>query len=268
MKKIFILVISILSFVSSAYAECWVNTTPDDANPVYIDIDSICKKQNGTFFNIKYAVNGSSSESVFTIHSKDNKAFIVKSCTYSEYMKNKYSMSPKNAPSAKEFNNITSDCKIYNAYKVSKLSTYNLNKLRNNPNELRSLLFTSSVGSCGTGHYTSNPGGGSGRPGIDAIKEPDFGPYMRDLQRRIKLNWTPPKGNESKQVVLLFKIAKNGQLLSCRVFKSSGFPAADQAALNAVKLSAPFRPLPVDYKGNNIEIQFTFDYRVFGGSSR
>ena len=23
-----------------------------------------------------------------------------------------------------------------------------------------------------------------------------------------------------------------------------------------------------DYKGNNIEIQFTFDYRVFGGSSR
>ncbi|MCM1264836.1 MAG: TonB family protein [Candidatus Gastranaerophilales bacterium] len=120
----------------------------------------------------------------------------------------------------------------------------------------------------GTGGYVGNPGGGGGRPGIDAIKEPDFGPYMRELQRRIKLNWTPPKGNESKQVVLLFKIAKNGQLISCRVFKSSGFPAADQAALNAVKLTAPFRPLPADYKGNNIDIQFTFDYRVFGGSAK
>ena len=120
----------------------------------------------------------------------------------------------------------------------------------------------------GTGGYAGNPGGGGGRPGIDAIKEPDFGPYMRELQRRIKYNWHPPKGNESRKVVLLFKIAKNGQLLSCRVFRSSGLPAADQAALNAVKLTAPFRPLPAEYKGTNIDIQFTFDYNVFGGAVR
>lgn len=123
-----------------------------------------------------------------------------------------------------------------------------------------------SGGTRGSGGYVGNPGGGGGRPGIDAIKEPDFGPYMRELQRRIKFNWNPPKGNESKRVVLLFKIAKNGQLLSCRVFKSSGLPAADQAALNAVKLTAPFRPLPADYKGTSIDIQFTFDYNVFGAS--
>lgn len=116
------------------------------------------------------------------------------------------------------------------------------------------------------GGYAGNPGGGGGRPGIDALKEPDFGPYMRDLQRRIKFNWNPPKGNESKRVVLLFKIAKNGQLLSCKVHKSSGLPAADQAALNAVKLTAPFRPLPAEYKGTSIDIQFTFDYNVFGAS--
>ena len=120
----------------------------------------------------------------------------------------------------------------------------------------------------GTGGYAGNPGGGGGRPGIDAIKEPDFGPYMRDLQRRIKYNWHPPKGNESRKVVLLFKIAKNGQMLSCRVYKSSGLPSADQAALNAVKMTAPFRPLPAEYKGSNIDIQFTFDYNVFGASMR
>ncbi len=125
-----------------------------------------------------------------------------------------------------------------------------------------------SGGSRGTGGYAGNPGGGGGRPGIDAIKEPDFGPYMRELQRRIKYNWHPPKGNESRKVVLLFKIAKNGQLLSCRVYRSSGLPSADQAALNAVKMTAPFRPLPADYKGTNIDIQFTFDYNVFGASMR
>lgn len=120
-------------------------------------------------------------------------------------------------------------------------------------------------GAGGTG-TAGNPGGGGGRPGIDAIREPDFGPYMRDLQRRIKMNWDPPKGNESKRVVLLFKIAKDGRLLNCSVFKSSGLPNADNAALNAVKLTAPFRPLPAEFKGQSIDIQFTFDYNVFGAS--
>lgn len=119
--------------------------------------------------------------------------------------------------------------------------------------------------SSGTGNV-GNPGGGGGAPGIDALREPDFGPYMRELQRRIKLNWDPPKGNESKTVVLLFKVARDGRLLSCRVHKSSGLPTADQAALKAVELTAPFRPLPADFKGQSIDIQFTFDYRVFGAS--
>lgn len=109
-----------------------------------------------------------------------------------------------------------------------------------------------------------NPGGGGGAPGIDSYREPDFGPYMRELQRRIKMNWDPPKGNESKRVVLLFKIAKDGRLLACRVFKSSGLPNADKAALNAVELTAPFRPLPAGFRGKSIDIQFTFDYNVFG----
>lgn len=116
------------------------------------------------------------------------------------------------------------------------------------------------------GGNVGNPGGGGGAPGIDALREPDFGPYMRELQRRIKLNWDPPKGNESKTVVLLFKIARDGRLLSSRVHKSSGLPSADQAALKAVELTAPFRPLPADFKGQSIDIQFTFDYRVFGAS--
>lgn len=120
-------------------------------------------------------------------------------------------------------------------------------------------------GGGGTGGY-GNPGPGNpnGRPGIDAVREPDFGPYMRELQRRIKMNWDPPKGNESKRVVLLFKIAKDGRLLSCSVFKSSGLPGADKAAISAVQATAPFRPLPAEFKGSSIDIQFTFDYNVFG----
>ncbi len=121
----------------------------------------------------------------------------------------------------------------------------------------------------GTGKgNVGNPGPGNpnGAPGIDAIKEPDFGPYMKELQRRIKMNWDPPKGNESKRVVLLFTIARDGRLLNIKVHKSSGLPAADNAAMNAVKLTAPFRPLPPEFKGQSVDIQFTFDYNVLGAT--
>ncbi len=124
--------------------------------------------------------------------------------------------------------------------------------------------FSNATGS-GSGNI-GNPGPGNpnGAPGIDAIKEPDFGPYMKELQRRIKMNWDPPKGNESKRVILLFSIARDGRLLNVKVHRSSGLEAADRAAIDAVKLTAPFRPLPPEFKGNSVDIQFTFDYNVFG----
>ncbi|HSA07540.1 MAG TPA: TonB family protein [Candidatus Gastranaerophilales bacterium] len=111
-----------------------------------------------------------------------------------------------------------------------------------------------------------NPGPGdpNGRPGVDAIKEPDFGPYMRELQRKIKRKWNPPRGNKSKRVVLLFKVSKDGRLLTLKIQNPSGNPESDSAALDAVKSAAPFLPLPPEYRGDDIDIQFTFDYNVFG----
>ena len=126
-----------------------------------------------------------------------------------------------------------------------------------------------SSGSGSSRGNVGNPGPGNpkGAPGIDALKEPDFGPYMRELQRRIKMNWEPPKGNESKRVVLLFRIGRDGRLLSNKVYKSSGLAVADNAAKAAVELTAPFKPLPPEYKGDSVDIQFTFDYNVFGATS-
>ena len=131
------------------------------------------------------------------------------------------------------------------------------------------LASAGSTGSRAGSGSAGNPGPGgnpNGPWGVDALREPNFAPYMRELQSRIKYNWDPPKGNESKRVVLLFRIAKNGQLLSNKVSKSSGLPAADRAALNAVEVTAPFRPLPAEFKGQYIDIQFTFDYNVFGAT--
>lgn len=126
--------------------------------------------------------------------------------------------------------------------------------------------FSDSAGGGRANLGNPGPGNPNGAPGIDAIKEPDFGPYMKELQRRIKMNWDPPKGNESKRVILLFSIARDGRLLNVKVHRSSGLQSADNAAINAVKLTAPFRPLPPEFKGQSVDIQFTFDYNVFGVS--
>ena len=88
----------------------------------------------------------------------------------------------------------------------------------------------------------------------------DFKPYMRELQRRIKMNWSPPISGRDKTVEILFKISKDGRLLSYEIQKSSGITEVDIAAVQAIQLTAPFRPLPEGFKGDSIDILFTFDY--------
>ena len=123
-----------------------------------------------------------------------------------------------------------------------------------------------SVGSGSLGNPSA--GNPNGSPGVDAIAEPNFGPYMRELQAKIKRNWDPPKSDNSKRVVLIFTIAKDGRLLNVKIGKSSGIPSIDKAAISSVEYSAPFRPLPKEFRGSDIDIHFTFDYNVFGGNIR
>jgi len=94
----------------------------------------------------------------------------------------------------------------------------------------------------------------------------DFGPYMAQLQRRIKHAWYPPKGEESRRIVVVFKIDNHGKLSHLRLDKPSGAQRADRAALRAVEDASPFNPLPQG-SPKDVDVQFTFDYNVFGGAS-
>ena len=91
-----------------------------------------------------------------------------------------------------------------------------------------------------------------------------WGPYMADLQRRIKRAWFPPKNNESKRVLVRFHIDVDGQMSKLALHQSSGAAVVDQAALKAVENAAPFRHLPTGIT-EGVDIEFTFDYNVFTG---
>lgn len=96
-------------------------------------------------------------------------------------------------------------------------------------------------------------------------KTPYFDKYMANLQDEIKRNWSPPKGKESSNVILLFKVDRNGNVLKSRILKSSNNTAIDNSALGALKKSEPLEPLeplPNEFKGNDIDVQFNFDYNV------
>ena len=96
----------------------------------------------------------------------------------------------------------------------------------------------------------------------------DFGPYMRELQRRIKLNWEPPKTGNSKSVVVSFSITRDGRLFNEKILVSCGNLEYDNNALYTIRSTAPFRPLPVNFTGDKVDVQFTLDYNMIGASTQ
>jgi TonB family protein len=98
----------------------------------------------------------------------------------------------------------------------------------------------------------------------------DFTGYSADLVRVIKQNWWTKISPETKQkldrglkgkVIVGFGIQRNGQLSTVpKAVVSSGNKALDEAAVSAVRTSAPFEHLPEAFKGPSIDLRFTFAY--------
>lgn len=105
---------------------------------------------------------------------------------------------------------------------------------------------------------------GKGAPGMDAEPQVVWGPYMAALQQRIKRAWFPPKDMSSKRITVVFKVSRDGTLSHLRVVRTCGLQIADSAALRAVESAAPFASLPLGAP-SQVDIEFTFDYNVFGG---
>jgi TonB family protein len=81
------------------------------------------------------------------------------------------------------------------------------------------------------------------------------------LLRRINERWRPPgRSVEGQRVVVLFEIARNGQILKSEVEESSGNFLYDQAALRAVLESGPFRELPAEFTERSIRIHMGFQF--------
>jgi len=109
----------------------------------------------------------------------------------------------------------------------------------------------------GQGEGPSGPRSSGLRAGEFEIKHKAYFVIIRD---RINENWFYPEGFNRKgvSVIVSIRIGRNGELLENRVEKTSGNRQFDLSLLHAVKKSAPFPPLPVDFEGEFLETGLRF----------
>ena len=97
----------------------------------------------------------------------------------------------------------------------------------------------------------------------------DFGSrfawYVRVVQQKVSENWLKyeidPNIRDARRVYITFDISRSGQPTNVMIEQSSGVPSLDQSAVRALQRIDSFGPLPNEYAGNRVSVEFWFDYR-------
>ena len=97
----------------------------------------------------------------------------------------------------------------------------------------------------------------------------DFGTkyawYVHVIQQKVAENWlkyeVDPRITTAERVYIVFDIARDGHPVNVQVEQSSGVPSLDVSAVRALQRIDTFGPLPADYPGNKISVEYWFDYK-------
>jgi periplasmic protein TonB len=63
------------------------------------------------------------------------------------------------------------------------------------------------------------------------------------------------------RAVVTFDILRNGAIANVQILQTSGNASVDASVVRAVQGSNPLQPLPGDYSGNKVSVEFWFDFR-------
>jgi len=105
---------------------------------------------------------------------------------------------------------------------------------------------------------------------LELLSDPkgvDFRPYLTQVLAAVRRNWLAVVPESAKmgrrgRVGIQFSIAKTGSVPKLVIVSNSGTDALDRAAVAGISASNPFPPLPSEYKGDRIVLQFNFAYNV------
>src|ERR1700726_4075573 len=97
----------------------------------------------------------------------------------------------------------------------------------------------------------------------------DFGTrfswYVRVVQQKVAENWlkyeVDSRVSTAQRVYITFDIARDGHPGNVQVEQSSGGPSLDISAVRGLQRIDTFGPLPPDYSGSKISVEYWFDYK-------
>ncbi len=105
-------------------------------------------------------------------------------------------------------------------------------------------------------------GAGGGASGDFASR---YSWYVQAVQSRVATNWlqstVDPGIQFAPRAVVTFRILRNGQATNIQVLRSSGNQSVDMSAERAIQEASPLQPLPNDYSGNYVDVEFWFDFK-------
>jgi TonB family protein len=111
----------------------------------------------------------------------------------------------------------------------------------------------------------ANPAGSGGFGFGDGQFGDRYGWYVAAVRNRVSANWLlatiSPHITQAPRVYVTFDILRDGTITNVNVRQSSGNPEVDRSALRAVLASNPLGPLPPDYPGNKVSVEFYFDFQ-------
>lgn len=88
--------------------------------------------------------------------------------------------------------------------------------------------------------------------------------YLLDLKQRIEFYWEYPgvasRNGWQGKLRIDFTINKDGTVKEISILKSSNYAVLDSAAVDAIRLAAPFAPLPTDFGIEDLNIKGQFEY--------
>jgi TonB family protein len=95
----------------------------------------------------------------------------------------------------------------------------------------------------------------------------DFRPYLIQVMAAIRRNWFAVYPEAAKtgmrgEVILQFRVAKQGLVAKVVYNGQSNSRALNEAAVSAISASNPFPPLPAEYKGDHVDLQMRFMYNM------
>jgi TonB family protein len=63
------------------------------------------------------------------------------------------------------------------------------------------------------------------------------------------------------RAVVIFDILRTGSVTNVQILRSSGIASVDNSAVRAILSSNPVNPLPNEYSGARVSVEFWFDFR-------